>query len=72
MVYIIDSIACIPFNLIELFVPTGRGGSYNKLLRLARLPRLYRLVRVFKIFKMSKIFKANKINPGKLVILQIN
>ena len=37
--FLLDSVACIPFNLIELLIPTG-GGGYNKLLRLARLPRL--------------------------------
>lgn len=79
--FFLDVVACIPFQLIELVLPTNQSGDYNKLLRLARLPRLYRLLRILRLFKMSKIFKNSasfqslvkivKMNSGTLTIYKV-
>lgn len=70
--FFLDLFASIPFQLIELFIPTNQSGRYNKLLRLARLPRLYRLMRIFRLFKMTKIFKKNKKFQAIVKIIKIN
>mmetsp|Transcript_13150 Transcript_13150/g.15221 ORF Transcript_13150/g.15221 Transcript_13150/m.15221 type:complete len:104 (+) Transcript_13150:963-1274(+) len=56
---ILDLLACIPFQMIEMFMGSNMGGDYSKLLRLARLPRLYKLVRIFRVFKFFKILNSN-------------
>ncbi|CAI2382508.1 unnamed protein product [Moneuplotes crassus] len=70
--FFIDATACIPFQLVELFISSNSEGGYNKLLRLARLPRLYRLMRILRIFKMSKIFKNNKTFMAIIKIIKMN
>lgn len=56
----LDSLACIPFQLIGQIFGSNTGNSYSKLLRLARLPRLYKLIRIFRVFKLFKILNSNK------------
>ena len=62
---IFDVVACIPINLIEGLVETGKDESqedvkYNNFIRLLRLPRLYRIVRMSKLFKVLKLSKNSQ------------
>ena len=58
--FLIDLLACIPFDLMTSN-DNASSGPYNKLLRIARLPRLYRLLRITKLMKIFRVIKGNKI-----------
>ena len=53
--FLVDTAACIPFQLFE---PDMQSPKYNKFVRLMRLPRLYKLMRLARLIKMLK-FKAS-------------
>lgn len=54
--FLVDTAACIPFQLFE---PDLQSQKYNKFVRLMRLPRLYKLMRLARLVKMFK-FKASQ------------
>eukprot|EP00347_Sterkiella_histriomuscorum_P004721 403359363 len=56
--FIIDLIACFPFQVFAGEMPSG--GSYQKLLRLLRIPRLFKLLRIIKVLKQIKFLRENK------------
>jgi len=53
--FLVDTAACIPFQLFEADLQSQK---YNKFVRLMRLPRLYKLMRLARLIKMFK-FKAS-------------
>lgn len=54
--FIIDLLACIPFDLIENAM-TGTGSNTKKiqLVRLSKLPRLYRVIKIAKVLKLFQV-----------------
>lgn len=64
--FLIDLVACIPFQYFLDANNSGSDSSYNKLLRLARIPRLYRLIRIMRLFKMVRLFR-NQVLFTKLI-----
>ena len=64
--FIIDLLATIPFQLIEL---AWKESDDVKLIRFTRVPRIYRVVRVMRLLKMFRVAKrANVGNPVKRLI----
>ncbi len=58
---ILDIIASIPMDLVEMML-FGSGSAFSvKTLRLARLPRLYRLIRITRFVKISKVLKKTAV-----------
>ena len=58
---ILDIIASIPTNLLEIVIFGGNTEFNMRTLRLARLPRLYRLIRMTRFIKLSRVFKKSVI-----------
>ena len=54
--FLLDLLAVLPVELIEIFL---EGGEQMKLARLARLPRLYRLIRILRMIKMLRVFRRS-------------
>ena len=80
--FLLDCIACFPFQLFEL---NQRGGStpeylsvcyalcrYNKLARLFRLGRLYHLMKILLLFKLYRFMKDSKFFERIIVTLHMN
>lgn len=57
--FLVDLLACIPFDLIGNEDTGTNNAKTIQLVRLSRLPRLYRIVKIAKIFKFFQ-FGANK------------
>ena len=78
--FVLDLIACIPFQIIFRTEQQSNGG-YNKLLRLMRLPRLYRMLRIIRLFKIVKMVQNSprfqaflekiKLNNGTCLLLAV-
>ena len=60
--FIIDLLACIPFDLIENAM-TGTGSNAKKiqLVRLSKLPRLYRVIKIAKILKLFQVMEQKSL-----------
>ena len=60
--FVIDLMACIPFDLIENAL-SGDSSNTKKiqLVRLSKLPRLYRIIKLAKVFKIFQFITHNSI-----------
>ena len=62
--FVVDTVACIPFQLFEADLESRK---YNKFMRLMRLPRLYKLMRLARLVKMLKVKASSEERVLKLL-----
>ena len=67
--FILDFLACFPFQLIPLGEDTSGVSNNSGILRLARLPRLYRLVRLVRMIKMLRVLKNSRVITDLIELL---